>query len=343
MKFNEATGDVIFYYRENDVELNVNYYIDNTEDELAPTLVEKKLLGSNYTTEPLNIDFYRVSRVLGDESGILSQDKTVVTYFYQEVTSTLTVKHLDINTREEVAPTETREIRLNEQYETSASTDIPVNYRNVSKTTNANDIATKENIEVIYYYDIIPFNVSVDKRIGSITVNGENININDSKSTKISASKYDEVIVYYEIELKNSGDIKALFKVNEEDVNNFEIYDLGEFTETNEGYILEATLEPGESKTYRIGYKWNQGKYGISTNKVEINDVSNELGFDEPDSSDNKSITAILIEDKDVLGEKDFNPNTSDNIYKSIIIFILSLYGLLFMTFMYMIKKKFER
>ena len=31
MKFNEATGDVIFYYRENNVELNVNYYIDNIE------------------------------------------------------------------------------------------------------------------------------------------------------------------------------------------------------------------------------------------------------------------------------------------------------------------------
>ena len=334
-RFEDATGDVIFYYKENDVELNVHYYLENSEKELAPTLVERKQLGSSYSTEPVDIEFYRVSRVLGDERGILSQNRTEVTYFYQEVPSTITVKHLDINTLREVAPTETKTVGANEQYETSVSSEIPVNYRYVSSTNNTNDIARSENIEVIYYYDVIPFNVSVDKRIGNITINGESIDVVNSKSTSITAETTDEIIVYYDVLLKNNGELKATFKVVEKDVINFDIYDLDEFTASSEGYVLETELEPGESKAYRIGYKWNQKDYGISVNEVRLNEVRNDLGFAEPDESDNTSMTTVLIDNGIVLGVSDDNPHTSDRIDISINLFIISIIGLISTTYIY--------
>ena len=73
------------------------------------------------------------------------------------------------------------------------------------------------------------------------------------------------------------------------------IYDLGNFIEENGEYVLKETLEPGEEKTYKIGYKWEAGHYGKSKNKVEVTDVKNARGFSEPDALDNISETVVII------------------------------------------------
>lgn len=287
---------VTYYYKENNVTLEVNYYIDNTSTELAPKKVEKKILGSKYKTEPANIDFYKVSRVVGEEEGTLNKNRTSVTYFYQESKdATINVKYVDIESGKQLSDPLTYTVERHQTYETVEATDIPKNYRLKNKTNNYRGEAESATINVVYYYEVIPFNASIDKRINSIIVNDEAIKIKDPKIAKLEQRDGDTVIVYYDIVVKNTGDIKTRVEVKEQNIDNFEIYDVGDFTETKDGYITNAELEPGEEKKYRIGYKWNQKGYGTTKNNVELTKVTNELGFAEPDTGDNASSAEIVL------------------------------------------------
>ena len=331
---------VIFYYVENEVELKTNYYIDGTDTELAPSNIERKVLGSTYQTAPLNITNYELSRTLGEESGTLNNN-TEVTYMYQELTeSKITIRYVDKDTNQDIIDPIIKTVTRHEPYTTDDPVTLPSNYRFTSVSGDPAGTADDAEIEVIYYYEVIPFNVKADKKINSVLLNGEKQTINDSKNVVISPFKKDNLIVYYEINVENTGEIKATFKIVEEDIPGFEIYDKGEFTKTDAGYELNVELEPGAKASYKIGYKWNQKDYGISTNKVELKEVTNPNGFDEPDSDDNISkATVETTIPEDVLDEDVIIPNTIDKIRTSIALFITSLCGVI-VTIILMRKKR---
>ncbi|MBR3523456.1 MAG: MucBP domain-containing protein [Bacilli bacterium] len=322
---------VIFYYVENEVELRVNYYVDGTDTELAPTNVERKVLRSPYQTSPLEITNYELTRTIGEESGTLTQDVTEVTYMYQEITeSTITIRYVDKDTNRDIIDPIVKTVTRHEPYTTDDPVELPAKYRYTSVSGVPSGNAEDANIEVIYYYEVIPFNISVDKKINSVLLNGEKQTITDGKNVSISPKKKDNLIVYYEIEVKNTGDIPATFKVVEGDIPGFEIYDKGEFAKVGNNYELNVELEPGDSKTYKIGYKWNQKDYGISTNKVEITEVTGKEGYPEPDTDDNKSTATVETKiPKEVIPDTIIIPDTVDKIMTSIIIFIGSLIGII--------------
>lgn len=337
-KINPVT--VIFYYVENEVDLQTNYYIDGTEIKLAPTTTERKALGSRYKTSPIDINSYKLSRVIGQEEGILTSNLTQVTYMYQENTeSKITIRYKDKKTGKDIAEPIEKIVPKHSTYTTEESNLIPSNYRLTSIPTNATGPAEDDEIEVIYYYEVIPFNIKVDKKISSILLNGNKESIKNGKEINIKARTTDEIIVYYEINVENTGDIKATFKVEEEEIPYFEIYDKGEFKQVDKKYVLEDELGPGEKETYKIGYKWIKNKYGISINEVEIKDVANDKGFKEPDGNDNKSTAKISTEKtddtptivdvpvEDIKPEKPKMPNTYDNLCRLIALFIISLTG----------------
>ena len=331
---------VIYYYQENEVALKVNYYLDGTDTELAPSNIERMILGSNYQVAPMNIANYEYSRTIGNSSGTLNNN-TEVSFMYTESTeSTITIRHVDKATGNDLVTPITKTVQRHDQYTTDDPVSIPAKYRQVGTPTNATGTAEDANIEVIYYYEEIPFNVSVDKKINSILLNGEKQTITNSKNVTITPAKKDNLIVYYEINLKNTGDIKANFTVVEGDIPGFVIYDKGNFVKTNNGYELTAELEPGEEKTYRIGYKWNQKDYGISTNKVELKEVTNDKGFAEPDALDNISTATIETKlPKEVLGSGvEIVPNTVDRIPTMIILLIASIIGII--TSLILIRRK---
>ena len=260
---------------------------------------------------------------------------------YTESTeSTITIRHVDKATGNDLVTPITKTVQRHDQYTTDDPVSIPAKYRLTGTPVNASGPAEDANIEVIYYYEEIPFNVSVDKKINSILLNGEKQTITNSKNVTITPAKKDNLIVYYEINLKNTGDIKANFTVVEGDIPGFVIYDKGNFIKTNNGYELTAELEPGEEKTYRIGYKWNQKDYGISTNKVELKEVTNDKGFDEPDALDNISTATIETKlPKEVLGSGvEIVPNTIDRIPTMIILLITSIIGII--TSLILIRKR---
>ena len=332
---------VIFYYTENEVELQTNYYIDGTDTELAPSNIERKTIGSPYQTSPLTIANYEVTRTLGETSGTLNRN-TEVTYMYQQITdSRITIRYVDKATNQDIIDPIVKRVPLHDPYTTDDPVTLPTNYRFTNIVSGEPSGTADDNeIEVIYYYEVIPFNVKADKKINSVLLNGEKQTINDSKNVVISPFKKDNLIVYYEINVENTGEIKATFKIVEEDIPGFEIYDKGEFTKTDAGYELNVELEPGAKASYKIGYKWNQKDYGISTNKVELKEVTNPNGFDEPDSDDNISkATVETTIPEDVLDEDVIIPNTIDKIRTSIALFITSLCGVI-VTIILMRKKR---
>ena len=142
--------EVIYYYEKNNVKLKVNYYKDNTTIKLADELIETKVLGSNYKTKPKNIEFYSLTKVIGEEEGILNKNLTEVTYMYKENNnSKIIVKYLEKDTDKELA-SEELSLKRNDTYTTDEKKFD--DYKLVSKTDNYKGIADKENIEVIYYY-----------------------------------------------------------------------------------------------------------------------------------------------------------------------------------------------
>ena len=152
---------VIYYYEENMVNLNVNYYVENTTTELAPSDIETMRLGSPYRTQAKSIPGYLLTNVIGNEEGTLDLDNTYVTYMYQEEKdSNITVKYINRLTNESIKEDTIKTVKLGSEYEIELL-DIVGDYKLVDKTTNYKGVATEENIEVICYYDLRKSNITV--------------------------------------------------------------------------------------------------------------------------------------------------------------------------------------
>ena len=288
---------VIYYYTENQVALRINYYKDGTSEELVPTLETTAPVGSMYSTTAEVIPRYTVSRVLGKESGVLNKDLTEVTYMYvEDENAKVIVRYVDRNTNEDIAPQVVMSYAYDAEYTTDNDVTIPAKYRYVGSTPNTSGRAEQALTEVIYYYEVIPFNIGVEKKIKTLAINGINIPIYNDKNMTVKPEASDEVIVKYEITVKNTGEIKSTFKLDEDDILGFVIHEQGEFGIVGDKYEINVELEPGTQKTYNILYRWNQKSYGISVNNVSLKEVSNEKGFEEPDSGDNTSTATIRVE-----------------------------------------------
>ena len=123
---------------------------------MAPSIVETYDLGSKYFTEALNIKYYKVSSVVGNESGTLENDVTEVTYYYDRIDkSHLKVRYVDKKTNEDLVDPIEKDLEVDAYYETEKLQTPPSGYQYSGVTDNYKGQAQFENIEVIYYYEKI--------------------------------------------------------------------------------------------------------------------------------------------------------------------------------------------
>ena len=173
-KFTREPIEVIYYYDVNMVELVVNFFKNDTEESVAPSIYSQHLLGYRYAVEALNIPNYKLVNVLGNESGILNRELTEVTYYYDTddtntgdephvLQGTVTVHHIATDTCRDLVPPITRTLDYNTSYETEVLSDIPSGYRYKSRTDNYFGVVDEEHnaIDVYYYYDRIKSRVTV--------------------------------------------------------------------------------------------------------------------------------------------------------------------------------------
>ena len=165
-KYTEQPQEVIYYYKEIPAKLIVNYYIEGTTEVVPGTESEQRKeiteKGENYETSPaINADpKYELVAVPGNSSGIIEGTETVVTYYYRVKDSAgVIVHHIDIETKEKIAPDvvipASGTAKYGDEYKTEVSNEIPENYEYVSKTDNWEGTMIDTLTEVTYEYRLI--------------------------------------------------------------------------------------------------------------------------------------------------------------------------------------------
>ena len=320
----EGVIEVTYIYKKIPAKVIVQYLEkdetpeDNSDNKV---LAEEKTIegysGDEYTTTRKEIENYQAADPEPENSkGTMTREDIYVIYYYERKPSGIvTVKYVDVDTNEEIlrrADTEDGEeyVTYREQmsglcgleYSTEQK-DIPYyNFVEDLRPTNAKGIYTKEDIEVIYYYRKQTFNLSVEKLIDRITVNGAEHSLKeDLNQIDVVASKVQEtdIVVTYKIVVSNPSEIVGTARVIESIPDFFRVTDgtSAEWTENGKSLEAQLTLQPGETKELTVVLRWirNSNNFGLQINTVALTDITNPANYKETGLSDNTAIEEVIF------------------------------------------------
>ena len=156
------------------VTVTARYLEVGTNNELIPSIEDKKENGTAYTTERKDIINYEYVRVEGVESGTRGDNDITVTYYYKKKKSNLNIEYLDYTTNREIANSSNITLYYGDNYDSDiyeSNVYIPQNYNRVAanKSENYKGIVDNDNINVKYYYNKKDSNLNA-----SITMMGTN-------------------------------------------------------------------------------------------------------------------------------------------------------------------------
>ena len=164
------------------------------------------------------------------------------------------------------------------------------------------------------------FNISIDKYIKNIIIDGKTQKIQNGKIEKIEVpnkkiSKTD-INIEYEVIVKNTSEIDSKVQIEEVIPEGLSLVEAKDWKKEGEKYILDLELKAGEEKTLQIKAKWNNSEenFGTKENIVKINEATNDLNLQETDLNDNQSKADLIISIK--------TGNTKINIIIGILIII---------------------
>ena len=292
---------------------------DNTDNVvLAEEEIIEGFSGDAYSTARKEIENYKPADPEPENStGTMTREDIYVTYYYERKPSGIvTVKYVDVDTNEEIlhkVQTEDGEeyTSYREQMSglcgleyTTEQKDIPFyNFVEELRPTNATGVYTEEDIEVIYYYRKQTFNLSVNKQIDKITVNGVEHSLKDElNQIDVVASKVQEtdIVVTYKIIVSNPSEIEGTAKVQESIPDFFRVAD-GTSTEwaqiANKTLEAEVTLKPGETKELIVVLNWikNSSNFGLQLNTVTLTNISNPANYEETNLEDNTDTAEAIF------------------------------------------------
>ena len=236
-----------------------------------------------------------------------------VIYYYRRPAKVV-VKYIDQETNEEIATEEKQEGHQNDEYTTEAK-DIkyykliatPDNATGTMKVTVTKDENGKDIVEdttyVTYYYRKLIFNLNIDKKVSSVTVNGEESIINgDLGKVEVHRKELNtaKVEVKYIIKVTNDSELTGKASILE-DIPTGMIMN----AEKNVGWEVKGTtatretkeLQPGESEEYLVVLDWENGEnnIGMKENTASIISIENEAGYEEKDTTDNEDKADIIV------------------------------------------------
>ena len=165
-EYTEQPQEVIYYYKQTPVKLIVHHYLEGTE-EIVPgseedQINEERDRNSEYTTSPAtDIDAkYELVATPSNAEGTLTENETVVTYYYRVKDSAgVIVHHIDTDTKEQIAPDVIIPAngtgKYGDSYATEISHEIPANYEYVTRTDNWEGTMIDKLTEVTYEYKLV--------------------------------------------------------------------------------------------------------------------------------------------------------------------------------------------
>ena len=244
----------------------------------------------------------------------VTENKKVVAVFEKIPAGGITVHYVDKETGEELLPTEQIEGGYVGETYVVKRKDIPYYNPVLPEPENSKGRLTEGNIDVTFYYQKQVFDITVDKWIQSVTVDGETKaeNTYDSKEEivkrDVHAKKTNQttIEVSYCIRVSNTGEIagtvgKVIESIPEGMYWNPE-ENPGWIQDEVTGYIVndslaEVTLKPGEYKELEFVLHWKQGEANIGEqiNQVFIQDVNNEAQYQDSKPNNDTAKAELLI------------------------------------------------
>ena len=303
---------VTYYYVKN-TEVNIKYIDKETGEEITEKTNIPGKEGENYTTEPKDIPGYDLVEEPTNKDGTMTAEPIDVIYYYRRPAKVIT-RYIDQETNEEIATEEKQEGHQNDEYTTEAK-DIkyykliatPDNATGTMKVTVTKDENGKDIVEdttyVTYYYRKLIFNLNIDKKVSSVTVNGEESIINgDLGKVEVHRKELNtaKVEVKYIIKVTNDSELTGKASILE-DIPTGMIMN----AEKNEGWEVKGTtatretkeLQPGESEEYLVVLDWENGEnnIGMKENTASIISTENEARFEEKDTTDNEDKADVIV------------------------------------------------
>ena len=325
----EEEKTVVYIYRKILAKVIVRYLEkDNTpeDDTDNKVLAEEEVInghsGDEYKTERKEIEYYKKADPEPENAeGTMTREDIIVTYYYEKIPSgTVTAIYVDeatgkeityIEENKETGKTEEKTYKetykgyCGEEYKTEAK-EIPYyEYIKEKAPENAQGIYTEEDVTVTYYYRQLPFNMTVDKNLIKIELNGEEQKVKNGKINKVEIP-VDRVgdstlKLEYSIVVTNTGKVEGTTEVIESLPTYFKVTEgtSKEWKKQKDGTLKLATKEikPGETKEYKVVLEWERGanNFGTLANTVELTNVENPANFKETTIEDNKSKSELVL------------------------------------------------
>ena len=144
---------VTYYYKLKEGRVIARYLEEGTNLELLDQTEETKKYTEEYTTSSKENELpnYRLVSTVGDPTGIVHQDLTVVVYYFKQKQGELIVHHYLKNTTTKLAEDELYTKNYGDSYTTS-NKQIANHVYDSSAGDPASGTINKDNTEVIYYY-----------------------------------------------------------------------------------------------------------------------------------------------------------------------------------------------
>lgn len=313
----KETKEINYHYKKIPAIVIVKYIEKETNQELAEEETINGYVGQNYKTQRKVITNYQKAEPEpANETGIMTKDIIEVVYYYQKIPSgKVTVKYVDVNTKEEISYLDENgktqkynyEISgyVGEKYETKEK-EIPYyQYQENLQTMQKEGYYTQNNETIIYYYRKLKFNMSVNKEIKNATIDGNPIKIGkDNKIMKVELDKKKiataNLQITYQIQVSNTGELEGKTTIYEKIPEGLSILNkqLDNWKIQEDGTLyMDLDLKPGESRNFEITLQWKNGEnnFGTQTNRVMIDKIDNIANFSETTLEDNQAEASVII------------------------------------------------
>ena len=280
-----------------------NHYLQGTTTKLTDSTIQDGVVGDSYTTTA-NQDLlknYNLVAEPANKDGILTREDQVVNYYYTKKDGTVLIKYIEQDTGKELTNTIKYTNPIGTEY-TSESKKFDY-YKLINVPKNSSGKYTEELQEVIYYYEKLPFNLSVSKSVNKIILNGiEQVNYSDLAKIELDKKNLSstDLKIKYKIIVKNTGEITGSCILAENIPTGFKMEEnLNKKWKIsgNSAYIKVENLEPEKESAYEVILTWDNSskKMGTLTNTVELSNIENEANFDDINSLDNKDSAEFIL------------------------------------------------
>ena len=300
-KMKKEETKVNYYYIQK-AKVIIKYIDKNTGEEIEKEKIIEGYVGDKYETKEKGFEKYEIEKEVypNNTKGIMAKEDIEVIYYYKKGTEVI-AKYIDRVTGKEISSYGRIKGYKGEEYETKDK-NID-NYILIEEPKNKKGEMTDDKIEVVYYYRKAEFNLSIDKIIKEIQVNGKAKKVNkdiaklEVRKKQIKDSK---VKVVYTIRVTNDGELEGKTTIEENIPNGMTMVEKenkGWNIKGRKAIITTDTIKPGKIAEYTVVLTWDNSNsnFGTKKNVAKIVDTKNAAGFEEKSLEDNEDDAQFII------------------------------------------------